>query len=298
MRVAITHTTRLDYSGPVAEQVTDARLGQLADAHQRWERYALQVQPAGAVRYYKDGFGNSAHLITVAKPHEFVELVAGGEVQTLLADPFAPPATAPRPLTPGQEYEYRSASALVERSPALDAMAAPHRPRTPAEAFDAVQRLMALVYDGFAYEQHVTDVATTIADVLRVRAGVCQDFAHLLIGLCRAVGIPARYVSGYIVTSGQSQTARSGSQLQSQSQGYSSLGSPERGAGASHAWVEAYTPTHGWRGFDPTNNLVASEHHVKMAIGRDYRDVPPTRGTFRGTADEHLSVAVTARRLD
>lgn len=302
MRVAIIHTTRLDYSAPVAEQVTDARLGPLADAHQRWERYALQVQPAGAVRYYKDGFGNSAHLITVARPHEFMELVAGGEVQTLLADPFAPPITLPRPLTPGQEFEYLSPSALVERSPALAALAAPHRARAPEDAFDAVQRLMAVVYGEFAYEQHVTDVATTIADVLRVRAGVCQDFAHLLIGLCRAVAIPARYVSGYIVTSGQAQTARAGtqfqSQSQSQSQGPSRPGSPERGGGASHAWVEAYTPSHGWRGFDPTNNLVASEHHVKMAIGRDYRDVPPTRGTYRGTADERLSVAVTARRLD
>src|SRR3954467_2705426 len=125
MRVAITHTTRLDYTAPVAEQVTDARLGPLADAHQRWERYALRVQPAGAVRYYKDGFGNSGHLVTVARPHEFVELVAGGEVQTLLADPFALPATPPRPLTPGQEVEYLSPSALVERSPEIDALAAP-----------------------------------------------------------------------------------------------------------------------------------------------------------------------------
>jgi transglutaminase-like putative cysteine protease len=302
MRVAITHTTRLDYSMPVAQQVTDARLGPLVDAHQRWERYQLQVQPAAAVRYYKDGFGNSAHLITIARPHEFIEFVAGGEVQTLLADPFAPPATPPPPLTPAQEIEYLSPSALVEQSPELEALAAPHRPGGPREVFEAVQRLMALVYDGFIYEQHVTDVATTIGDVLRVRAGVCQDFAHLLIGLCRAVGIPARYVSGYIVTSGHTQTARSGgqsqSQSQSQSQGPATPGSPERGAGASHAWIEAFTPTHGWRGFDPTNNLVASDHHVKMAIGRDYRDVPPTRGTYRGTADERLSVAVTARRLD
>ena len=94
----------------------------------------------------------------------------------------------------------------------------------------------------------------------------------------RAIGVPARYVSGYIVRDTGSDA-------------------PTRGAGASHAWIEAFTPTHGWRGFDPTNDLVASEHHVKMAIGRDYRDVPPTQGTFRGIAEETLSVEVVTRIL-
>jgi len=101
---------------------------------------------------------------------------------------------------------------------------------------------------------------------------VCQDFAHLLLGLCRSIQIPARYVSGYIVAD---------------------TNGPRRGIRASHAWVEAFTPTHGWRGFDPTNDLVASSYHVKLAIGRDYSDIPPHRGTFRGPAQEQLSVEVS-----
>jgi transglutaminase-like putative cysteine protease len=184
----------------------------------------------------------------------------------------------------------------VAQIPELEEMAAPHRPDDPAATFDAVQALMALVYQGFAYEQHVTSVTTTVPELLAERSGVCQDFAHVLIGLCRAVGIPARYVSGYIVQTAQAQSQTLGSMSQFQSQGGAAQ-EPRRGAGASHAWIEAYTPTHGWRGFDPTNNLVASEHHVKMAIGRDYGDVPPTRGTFRGNAEERLSVDVTTRPI-
>ena len=105
---------------------------------------------------------------------------------------------------------------------------------------------------------------------------MCQDFAHLLIGLCRALQIPARYVSGYIVTLG-------------------ARWRPSRGGGASHAWVEAFTPSHGWRGFDPTNNLLANDRYIKIAIGRDYHDVPPTRGTYRGAAVGNLGVAVSTR---
>ena len=137
---------------------------------------------------------------------------------------------------------------------------------------------MHLVHERFEYVPEVTGVGTTVPEVLAHGTGVCQDFAHVLIALCRAAGIPARYVSGYTVRDTASDA-------------------PTRGAGASHAWVEAFTPTHGWRGFDPTNDLVASEHHVKMAVGRDYRDVPPTQGTYRGLAEETLGIEVVTRIL-
>src|SRR5262249_12380577 len=153
--------------------------------------------------------------------------------------------------------------------PALEKMARPYRPAAPAETLEAVQALMGLVYHGFEYEQNVTSVATTVPEVLKLRTGVCQDFAHVLIGLCRALRLPARYVGVYSVAkqAPQTQTQTLGPRRQSQSLGDSDSG-PSRGAGASHAWVEVFTPTHGWRGFDPTNNLLASTHHVKMAIGR------------------------------
>lgn len=299
MRVSVTHTTHISYGTHVVEGVMDVRLGPRSDADQRWQEYDLRATPNAAIRRYYDGFGNTAHLITIARPHDSVELVSRGVVDTLLDDPFQLPAHPPVPLGPSELADYLTPSAIVPLDPELERMAEPYRPASPDETLEAVQKLMGLVYFGFEYEQGTTSVATTVPEILKHRTGVCQDFAHVLIGLCRAVGLPARYVSGYIVPKQSPQMQQSqtlGTMSQSQL-----LGSAEpdtsRGAGASHAWVEVFTPTHGWRGFDPTNNLLASTHHVKMGIGRDYNDVPPTRGTFRGMAEEKLTVEVDARPL-
>jgi len=312
VRVGITHTTRLAYSTHVVEGVMDVRLGPRSDVHQRWHEYDLRATPTAAIRRYYDGFANVAHLVTIARAHDSVELVARGVVETLLDDPFKLPLSTPPPLGPSELADYLTPSAIVPADSALEAMAAPYRPTSPNETLEAVQGLMGLVYREFQYEQHVTTVATTVPEVLKGRTGVCQDFAHVLIGLCRAIRLPARYVSGYIVprqvAPPMQQTQMLGTMTQSQmlqapmggraaTEQADGVPRPSRGAGASHAWVEVYTPTHGWRGFDPTNNLLASTHHVKMGIGRDYNDVPPTRGTFRGLAEETLSVEVVAQIL-
>jgi transglutaminase-like putative cysteine protease len=299
MRVSVTHTTRLSYGTHVVEGVMDVRLGPRSDPDQRWQEYDLRATPSAAIRRYHDGFGNIAHLVTIARPHESVELVSRGIVDTLLDDPFQLPAVTPAPLGPSELADYLSPSVIVPADGELKRLAGPFRPAGPDETLEAVQAMMGFVYREFQYEQHVTSVATTVPEVLKGRTGVCQDFAHVMIGLCRAVGVPARYVSGYIVPATnqrprQSQTLGSMTQFQT----FGGSNSPSRGAGASHAWVEAFTPTHGWRGFDPTNNLLASTYHVKMGIGRDYNDVPPTRGTFRGLAEEKLSVEVETRILD
>jgi transglutaminase-like putative cysteine protease len=275
VRIAIEHRTTLSYGADVVESVMDARLGPRTDEHQRWIAFDLRVDPSASVRRYNDGFGNAAHLITLARPHRAIELVMRGEVETTLADPFESPRTPPTSLAPGDVADFLSPSPLIPAAPELEIAAAPFREDPPVEA---VRKLMHLVHERFEYRPDVTTVETTVADVLAGASGVCQDFAHVLIGMCRAIGIPSRYVSGYILAGSEPDD-------------------PKRGAGASHAWVEAYTPTHGWRGFDPTNDLMASEHHVKMAVGRDYHDVPPTRGTFRGVADEALAVAVTTRAV-
>ncbi|HEX2514002.1 MAG TPA: transglutaminase family protein [Chloroflexota bacterium] len=313
--VAVIHTTRLDYSADVVEAVMDTRLGPFSDAHQRWDAFSLRAGPGAAVRRYADGFGNAAHLITLRRPHRYVEIVTQGTIETLLDDPFSLPVLPPRPLTPLEKHDFLSPSTLVPRDPSLEELAQPYRAGGETEGLQAVQALMAWVYESFTYRKDVTTVATTVTEVLAGRTGVCQDFAHLLIGLCRAAGIPARYVSGYIVSAGsqatqvrptqtqstQSQSQQSGQDGMTQSQSQSQVAQgtpPPRGAGASHAWIEAWTPAYGWRGFDPTNNLLASTLHVKMATGRDYADVPPSRGTFRGQATESLTVEVVARPLD
>jgi transglutaminase-like putative cysteine protease len=272
VKVRVEHVTRFEYDTDVVESVIDVRLGPRSDGHQRWGRFNIAVDPAGAIRRYGDGFGNTGFLVTLARAHRRLELRTTGEIETLLGDPFAMPSQAPDPLGPSALADFLDPSPLVPLVPELAALAGPHRPTSAADTFDAVRRLTHLVNERLDYVPGVTTVETTVVEVLGEPRGVCQDFAHLLLGLCRSVGIPARYVSGYTVA------AASG---------------PARGVGASHAWVEAFTPTHGWRGFDPTNDLVASAYHVKVATGRDYHDVPPHQGTFRGQAVEILSVEVT-----
>ena len=282
MLIQVVHTTRLDYSAPVAEAVMDVRLGPYSDDDQRVRRFNLGVRPTGSAHRYRDGFGNATHLVTVVKPHELLELTASTEVETLLADPFQPPRRSPAPLAPDERAPALGETPLIPLVDELRSVAGPFQSGSADDGFATAHALTRLVYERIRYRQHVTTVTSTVADVLRGGEGVCQDLAHVLIGLCRCLGLPARYVSGYVVP----RDAR-------QSEG----GAPRRGAGASHAWAEVFTASHGWRGFDPTNNLLANDHYVKVGIGRDYRDVAPTRGTYRGRAEESLSVSVATNVL-
>ena len=136
-----------------------------------------------------------------------------------------------------------------------------------------LRELNTSLYHWFDYVPKSTRVDSPIDDALRARAGVCQDFAHIMMALVRTLRIPCRYVSGYLYHGAKNQDRSS--------------------EGASHAWVEAFLPDLGWVGFDPTNNLIVGERHIRAAVGRDYADVPPTRGVFRGDAESELAVAVT-----
>ena len=160
----------------------------------------------------------------------------------------------------------------------LRAFAADHdigrlRQRDP---LTAVSELSKIIYESFAYETGVTEADSPIDDALRERRGVCQDFSHIMIALCRAWGIPARYVSGYLFTDRDS----------------GDRSDPD----ATHAWVEVFLPSLRWVGFDPTNNVMAGERHVAAAVGRDYSDVPPSRGVYKGDAESQLAVGVSVRR--
>lgn len=279
MRIRLVHVTRFDYSADVVEGVMEVRLGPLSDATQRWDRFQLSVTPSGSVRQYVDGFGNRTHLVTVGKPHRTLEVTTRSELSTTLENPFARPGRAPRQLSPSEEIDFLTPSPLVPALPEFSEVLAAGHWSDSGPTFELVRSLSKFVHDTFTYQRDVTNVSTTVGEVLRMRTGVCQDFAHVLIGLCRAANVPARYVSGYTVADLHEDDA----------------GRREQ---ASHAWVEAFTPTHGWRGFDATNDVVVGDAHVKIAIGRDYADVSPTRGSFRGNAAQRLGVTVEAYRAD
>src|SRR5688500_11673883 len=145
MKVGITHTTRLSYGVHVVEGVMDVRLGPRSDVDQRWQEYDLRATPNAAIRRYYDGFGNAAHLVTIARPHDEVELISRGVVETLLDDPFQLPPVPPAPLGPSELADYLMPSVIVPADSALEAMSAPYRPTTPDETLEAVQGLMGLV---------------------------------------------------------------------------------------------------------------------------------------------------------
>jgi transglutaminase-like putative cysteine protease len=136
----------------------------------------------------------------------------------------------------------------------------------------ALRTLQRGIYDSFEYEAGVTEVNSPIEVALEQRRGVCQDFAHIMTAIARVWGIPCRYASGYLYHKGSRDRSA---------------------ANATHAWVEAYLPSLGWVGFDPTNDIMAGSRHIRAAVGRDYADVPPTRGTYKGGADSELSIAVS-----
>jgi transglutaminase-like putative cysteine protease len=142
--------------------------------------------------------------------------------------------------------------------------------------FDQANALMKWVYREFRYESGVTNVNTHLEEAFQMRRGVCQDFTHVMLGLCRAVGIPARYASGYL---------------------YNGPRDTLVGAQASHAWAEVYLPAAGWIGFDPTNNTLADERYVKISVGRDYEDVAPVRGSYNGTGHCRMEVQVEVEKI-
>jgi transglutaminase-like putative cysteine protease len=285
MRVGVRHLTRISYSAPITEEVLETRLGPLSDADQRWERFELRVRPSGMLRPYLDAFGNTGYLVTLAGMHDFIELTTDSVVTTLAESDSAPHEPV-RPLTALQRHDYLSPSRLAPHHESVEELAGPYRPGTDEETFAAAQALSHAVFELLEYRPGTTDTTTTAIQALLGGVGVCQDFTHLLISACRTVGIPARYASGYLLESNDS-TGQVGDR-------WMRLPQP----GASHAWVEAFTPAQGWRGLDPTHDSLIDDRYVKMAVGRDYADVPPTRGVFRGSATSELVVEVRAQALE
>jgi transglutaminase-like putative cysteine protease len=278
MYYSILHKTRFRYSAPVSESVTEVYMQPRSEGAQRCLSFKLTTSPASRVSSYTDSYGNIVHHFDIPAPHKVMAITAEAIV-------ILPPPT-PLPAALGPEA-WAELDALTEAEDHWDFLA-PSRfaQSTPlllelADELEAVRRDDPLVvlrqlnermYRSFAYDPEHTEVDSPIDLALEARKGVCQDFAHIMIALVRPLGIPCRYVSGYL---------------------FHRVEDHDRSEqDASHAWIEALLPGLGWVGFDPTNNLVAGERHIRTAVGRDYADVPPTRGVFKGRAESHLAVGV------
>lgn len=270
MKLHVEHETIFSYSDNVREAVGEARLQPRDEGGQHVLSFRLALDPPTAFDRIVDRFGNSLHCYSVLPPHRQLVVIAHSLVSTS-AEPLI---AAPR-LGLLERHEFSTPSEYVPLSPALAEYAREHAPAgaSPEAAAEALMRAIAA---NFSYEPGSTDISTTAEAVLAGRRGVCQDFAHLLIGLCRSSGLPARYVSGYFHDPAQ----------------------PPGAILASHAWAEVWIEGRGWLGLDPTHNCAVGTSYVRVAVGRDYADAAPVRGVFQGAADETLTVRVRMRAAD
>ena len=285
MLLSVTHETRYLYNPPVEQAQHIAHLRPRDGGSQHLLQHALTIDPGTASRHEStDVFGNHRTFFSLQSPHSQLTVRAHSVVRT------GPAAGAPVLDTPWEDVremfrfharlhydaatEFVFDSPYVTRDPAFAAYAAPSF--LPGRGLlAAALDLNARMFSEFRYDSTATDVGTPALLALQARQGVCQDFAHIMLACLRSMGLPARYVSGYLLTNpppGQPRLV---------------------GADASHAWVSVYLPAAGWIDLDPTNGRMAGEDYVCLGLGRDYFDVSPVRGVIHGGANHQLSVAVT-----
>ena len=280
MKLRVTHRTRFSYGAPVRESFNEARLQPLNSPRQACHNFTLRVEPQPRVLTFADFYHNTVHQFEVMAPHtelvvEAVSVVTTTEAPGLAVDAATGKLGIMTPQAHAERcFDYLQPSTYVDATRELAGIAQ-QATGGETDAWQAAQALMDYVHREFHYQPAATTAHTHMREVMLTRAGVCQDFAHVMLGLCRSVQLPARYVSGYL---------------------YNGPAETLKGAQASHAWVEAFIPNLGWLGLDPTNNQVVSGRHVKVAVGRDYADVPPIKGTYRGTGKRTMTVDVLVTR--
>jgi transglutaminase-like putative cysteine protease len=290
MLLQVVHRTRYRYAPPVKTAQHVAHLKPARTAHQHLLSHALEISPEPAQRSETtDVYGNTRTFFSLRSAHDVLTVVARSTVET------SPPSPAAYTIAWETARERLRYHRQASYDPAAEfAFASPHVPRHPdfsayakpsfepqKPLLEAAKDLMERIHSEFEYHTSATDVGTPALEALALRQGVCQDFAHIMLGCLRSLGLPARYVSGYLLTEpppGETRLV---------------------GSDASHAWVSLYVPAAGgagsWVDLDPTNGRVPGEDYVTLAVGRDYSDVSPLRGVIHGGARHELQVAVTVR---
>jgi transglutaminase-like putative cysteine protease len=278
---AIRHLTRFTYASPVSESVMELRMRPATDGVQRCLQFDLQLQPRARVFAYRDFLGNWIHHFDLPRRHGQLAITARAHVQ--IDDPTPLPERLPdnawddidRWVADGEYWDFRQPSHFVEPTAALVAFASELLGTAPRDRdpLSLVRQVMTGIHGALAYAPNSTRVDSPIDDALAARRGVCQDFTHIMLATLRRQQLPCRYVSGYLAPSSSS---ADGAAMTI----------------ATHAWVEVLLPELGWVGVDPTNGTEAGLRHIRVGVGRDYADVPPTRGVFKGAAASSLEVSV------
>lgn len=283
MRLEIRHVTRYRYGEPVTDSVNEVRLSPRTDERQACYQHRLTIEPNVSLLSYEDYFGNRVHSFTAHHAHK--ELVITSESIVVTRD---------RNAVPGEAWGAETSWGRLRSPDFVDGYAEYLLPSSYASfhptvaqyadgigtgdegVFEFVSHAAGRIFGDFEYKPLSTGVGTTAEEMLGIGSGVCQDFAHLLLAVCRLKGVPARYVSGYHFVG----------DLQGRDADFEQ---------ASHAWVEAYVPGAGWIGIDPTNDNLVDWRYVKLGHGRDYLDIVPVKGIYRGTGEQTLQVTVDVR---
>ena len=280
MRLSVRHLTRFLYDGNARDSYNDARLCPISDPLQRCESFKLRVAPHVLVNTYHDFYHNRVDHFEIHDEHPSLEVESVAVVETK-PDPRGP-VTKEYPFNTLDdpsidenyfdfltETHYVSLDAEVWRE-GIDLM-----PQGVKDIWADSVNVGRHIYKTFKYESKSTSVNTRMIEALRDRRGVCQDFAHVMIAICRTQVIPARYVSGYFFNDNRG----------------------EDEVEASHAWVEVFLPYFGWKGFDPTHDRQSDERYIKLAVGRDYADIRPISGSFRGKGTKEMTVDVRVNKV-
>ncbi len=274
MRLKIHHTTVYEYPFPVTNSVNEAWLRPLTDERQSCLSFSLITTPRSEPRPYTDYYGNTVYHFDIPEPHGRLEVLAEADVLTQDTDMMAEiqaDASPYRPLSPVEHdrwLDFLTPTPLTKPGEAIPPYAAAIAAGRSTVA-GLVLAISDRVHATLRYESGVTDVNTVAEDAFRLQVGVCQDYTHLFLAVCRLLGVPARYVSGYFSTSAAADAVQ-----------------------ASHAWPEVLLPAAGWVGLDVTNGRPVDGRYVRVAVGRDYADVPPIRGAYSGPRGSGIDVAV------
>jgi len=277
----IQHITKYTYPGPVRDSANQIILFPIKDEYQDVVKQELSITGDPVIDTYIDYYGNEVGSFTYSEPHSSMVISS-----TLLVN-TRHRALPGNDIFPAQQWD--DLKRLRHMVPYIDFLRQEYfegftelmelvqteksKDDTP---YQVALRFCRYVYDNFQYIKGVTTVETTLNEIWKLKAGVCQDFAHILTLMLRLVNIPARYVSGYIGTHQNNM----------------------RGEGATHAWAEAYIPDYGWLGIDPTNNCIANETHIRLAVGRNFSDCSPVKGVYKGASEHLLEVAVSVGNDD
>lgn len=272
----IQHITKYMYEGPVRDSANQIILYPIVDDYQEVISHEVAITGNPNVDVHTDYFGNQVGSFTYSEPHNLLiinsKMVVNTKHRVLPVNDIFP------------SHQWDDLKRLQYMVPYIDFLRQEYfeglpelqkvveSERKPDDTpYQIVLRFCQYVFDNFEYIKGVTTVDTTLDEIWKIKAGVCQDFAHILTEMLRIVRIPARYVSGYICTNSNGM----------------------RGEGATHAWAEAYIPDYGWLGIDPTNNCIANETHVRLAVGRNFSDCSPVKGVYKGSSNHKLVVAVS-----